>query len=377
MKLRRLVTGTVTVLLVVMILVLVIGQLLGQPLLFGFVTTGSMEPALSPGDGFVTVPPMLAGEPTPGDVVVYEAETIQGGGLTTHRIVGETEQGYVTRGDANPFTDQDGGEPYVTENDIVAYALQINGGVVAIPYFGTAVSGIRSTIAAPFDLLGADQTGTVMVFGGMVLLLLAGAMGGATNRSTSRSRSRDELIAVWVVVLLAAVVVTTAATLAMVLPASSYNIEVVVTDSPTADSQVVAPGGTANVTYETYNSGVFPTLVITDPLDEPVTVEPERAVLGMSGQRTIYVRMDAPREPGEYTYGVRESRYLLILPVGVLAALHSIHPLVALLAVDLVVALFIVTVGIGIFGTEYFRLRSSPNVPLKVRLRRKLRRFWW
>ena len=98
MKLRRLVTSTVTVLLVGMILVMVIGQLLGQPLLFGFVTTGSMEPALSPGDGFIAVPPMLAGEPTPGDVVVYEAETIQGGGLTTHRIVGETEQGYVTRG---------------------------------------------------------------------------------------------------------------------------------------------------------------------------------------------------------------------------------------------------------------------------------------
>lgn len=376
MKLRRLVTSTVTVLLVGMILVMVIGQLLGQPLLFGFVTTGSMEPALSPGDGFIAVPPMLAGEPTPGDVVVYEAETIQGGGLTTHRIVGETEQGYVTRGDANPFTDQDGGEPYVTEDDIVAYALQINGGVVALPYLGTAVSGTRSTIAAPFDFLGVDQTGTAMVFGGMILMLLAGATGGATNRSTSRSQSRDELIAVWVVVLLAAMVVTTTATLAMVLPAGGYSIEVVVTDSPTANSQVVAPGETANITHETSNSGVFPTLVITDSPDPPVSVDPERAILGMNGQRTVHVQMDAPRETGEYTYSVRESRYLLILPVGVLGALHSIHPLVALLAVDLVVASFIVTVGIAIFGTGFLRMRSSPNVPLKVRIRRKLRRFW-
>lgn len=371
MRLRRLVTGTVTVLLVGMVLVLVIGQLLGQPLLFGFVTTGSMEPTLSPGDGFITVPPMLAGEPTAGDVVVYQAETIQDGGLTTHRIVGETEQGYVTKGDANPFTDQDGGEPYVTEKDIVAYALQINGEVVAIPHFGTAVTGLRSTVAAPFPLLGAGQAGTIMVFGGMLLMVIAGAMGGAT-RETSRSRSREDVLTVWVVVLLAAMVVTTTATLAMVVPASGHDIEVVVTESPTSDSQVVASGETASVSYDLHNSGVIPALVISDSLDERATVTPERTVLGLNGQRNVIVRMDAPRETGEYTYSVRESRYLLVLPVSVLGALHSIHPLVALLAVDLVVALFIVTIGIAVFGTGYLRIRSSPAIPLKVRIRRKL-----
>jgi signal peptidase len=375
MRLRRLVTGTVTVLLVGMILVLAIGQLLGQPLLFGFVTTGSMEPALSPGDGFIAVPPMLAGEPTAGDVVVYEAETIQDGGLTTHRIVGETEQGYVTKGDANPFTDQDGGEPYVTDDEIVAYALQINGEVVAIPYFGTAVTGLRSAIATPFSLLGTGQAGTIMVFGGMLLMVIAGAMGGVT-RDTSRSRSREDVFTAWVVVLLAAMVVTTTATLAMVVPASGHDIEVVVTESPTSDSQVVEPGETASVSYDLHNSGVIPALVITDSVDERATVTPEHAVLGFNGQQRVIVRMDSPQETGEYTYSVRESRYLLVLPVGVLGVLHSIHPLVALLAVDLVVALFIVTIGIAVFGTGYFRVRSSPAIPLKVRIRRKLRRLW-
>ncbi len=94
---------------------LVVGQLLGQPILLGFVETGSMEPTIDTGDGFVAIPSELTDDPEPGDVIVFEATNIQGGGLTTHRVVEETSQGYVTRGDANPFTDQDSGEPHVRD----------------------------------------------------------------------------------------------------------------------------------------------------------------------------------------------------------------------------------------------------------------------
>ncbi len=72
---------------------LIVGQLLGQPVLLGFVETGSMEPTIETGDGFVAVPSDLTGDPEPGDVVVFDAEELEGGGLTTHRIVEETEQG--------------------------------------------------------------------------------------------------------------------------------------------------------------------------------------------------------------------------------------------------------------------------------------------
>ena len=375
MDTRSAVSWTVTAALVVAVVLLVVGQLLGQPLLFGYVTTGSMEPALSPGDGFVAVPSALAGDPDPGDVVVFEAETVQGGGLTTHRVVDETEGGYVTKGDANPFTDQDGGEPPVTEDAIVAHALQVNGEVVAVPHLGTAATTVRAVVAAPFGALGEEHGGTVLVFLGMALFVLAGLTGERGRRSTSRSRDRENVVAVWVVVLLAATVVTMAATAAMVVPAGTYEIEVLTTEDPSGDPQIVAPGGTATVTYETHNGGVVPTLVVTDPLDDGVTVDPGRAVLGHGDRSEVTVRIEAPETTGQVTREVRESRYLLVLPRSVLLALHSLHPWLALLAVDLVVALFVVTVAVGIFGTGYLRVRPGADVPLKVRVERQLRRF--
>ena len=47
----------------------------------------------------------------------------------------------------------------------------------------------------------------------------------------------------------------------------------------------------------------------------------------------------------------------------------------ALLAVDTVVAVFVVTGGVAVFGTGYFRMRATPNVPLSVRARRRWRQF--
>ena len=85
--------GTVTtVLLIGFVAAMLIGQQLGQPIVLGFVLTGSMnaQPAeMSPGDGFIAVPPAIAGDVGEGDVVTFEAQQLQGGGLTTHRVVGE------------------------------------------------------------------------------------------------------------------------------------------------------------------------------------------------------------------------------------------------------------------------------------------------
>lgn len=374
---RRVLTGLTTVGLVLVVLALLLGQLLGQPVLFGFVTSGSMAPTLEAGDGFVAVPPSIAGEPEPGDVVVFEAETIQGGGLTTHRIVGETEQGFVTKGDANPFTDQDGGEPYVQRSDVVAHALQVNGEVVAIPYFGTAVLTIRDVVVAPFGFLGADQAGTVLVFLGMALFVLAGLSGGATRRRTKRSRNRENVVAIWSVVFFAAAVLTVGATAAMVVPAGNYHIEMIATEDPPGDdTQVVEPGGTARANYTIHNSGVIPTLVVTETADEGVRIQPDRTTLSFRESQQMSVSMDAPETPGKYTRDVNESRYLLLLPTSVLLWLHALHPLLALLAVDVVVALFVVTAAVGIFGTHDLRFRPGSDVPLRIRIERQLRQYW-
>ncbi len=103
-----------------------------------YVDSGSMAPALSPGDGFLAVPAAVAGPPKIGDVVVYRSEGLDPGGLVVHRIVDRTPDGYVTRGDANPVTDQRAGEPPVERERILAHAVAIDGDVTVLPGFGRA-----------------------------------------------------------------------------------------------------------------------------------------------------------------------------------------------------------------------------------------------
>jgi signal peptidase len=81
----------------VFLLLVVLSSLVGYPMGVSYVTSGSMEPTLDTGDGFVAIPTVLTGSPTEGDVVVFRAEEVNDGRLTTHRVVEETEQGYVTR----------------------------------------------------------------------------------------------------------------------------------------------------------------------------------------------------------------------------------------------------------------------------------------
>ncbi|MEF8815067.1 MAG: S26 family signal peptidase, partial [Halovenus sp.] len=75
---KQLLGWTLQLAVVVVVLSLLLGQFLGQPILLSFVETGSMEPTIDTGDGFVAIPTELAGDIDQGDVVVFRAEEIQG-----------------------------------------------------------------------------------------------------------------------------------------------------------------------------------------------------------------------------------------------------------------------------------------------------------
>jgi signal peptidase len=98
MSLRTVGKNVLLTFLALLLLGLFIGSILGQPVFVSYVETGSMSPTLDSGDGFVAVPTPFAGPIQKGDIIVFEAEKVQRGGLTTHRVVSETERGYITRG---------------------------------------------------------------------------------------------------------------------------------------------------------------------------------------------------------------------------------------------------------------------------------------
>ncbi len=298
--------------LVLAVLLLVVGQLLGQPILLGYVATGSMEPTIDTGDGFVAIPSLVAGDVEEGDVVVYQARTLHDGGLTTHRVVGETEEGYVTKGDANPFTDQDGGEPHVTEGQIVAEVWQPGGTVVTIPQLGTAVLAIQGVaasaagvVASVFGLatMSGNGLGALMVAIGVALLGFGTLFDrlGPSKRETRRSRSRENVIAFWTALGLVLLVFVTFATAAMVVPSGTTEYELVSSESPDDNPQIVAPGETATLTRTVDNSGYLPIVVVHEAESRSISADPARQTVGIRDSGETTVSLSAPEETGEYT----------------------------------------------------------------------------
>ena len=388
MKLRSSVGTAVTVLLVAVVIAMLVGQQLGQPILLGFVVTGSMSPTLEPGDGFVAVPPAFAGEIEAGDVVTFDARELEGGGLTTHRVVGETDEGYITQGDANPFTDQDGPEPPVQESQIAAVAWQFDGDVVTVPRLGAVAMALQGALGALIGLLGVlpggdsiagGNAGSAMIGAGAVLLLYSFAsdlLGGDTRAGRSRSRDRDGAIRATFVLAIILVLILVPATASMVVPSGTNDVTIVSSQSPSGSPTVIERGGTQTLEYNVTNNGYVPTVVFIEPASTGVEVGETTHALYRGQSADTTATLYAPEETGVYYRAVSERQYVGVLPVPVIAALHAVHPWVAIAAINgfisaIVTGLFAIAVG---FRPLRFR-DAGRDTTLAETVRRKVRKW--
>ncbi len=383
MELRQAGWWIVQATIVVVVLALIAGQVLGQPLLFSFVTTDSMAGTIDPGDGFVALPPELAGELGEGDVVTFEAEEIQGGGLTTHRIVGETERGFVTRGDNNPFTDQDGGEPPVQRTEIAAVAWQPGGSVVTIPGLGTAVTAVQSgletlqfrlaQLLGTRALLGVEGLAYLLLGLSILLYLLDVALAG--DRDRDRTRSRDTGTSSRRLVAGLALLIVAGATAAMVGPAGAETFGIVSAEFDSDAPDVIRQGTTETIPYRVTNGGLAPTTVYLSPASDGVAVDSERLGLAGRSSTNVSVSLTAPPETGFYQLYLEQHRYIEVLPVPVIDALYQYHPWLPIVVIDAVLGLPFYLLGVRVIGTGRLRGRDSDGPGRLARLRTRLRRF--
>ncbi|MFC6754171.1 S26 family signal peptidase [Halorubrum tibetense] len=372
---------------VVIVVSLVVGQYLGQPVLLSFVETGSMVPTLDPGDGFIAIPAPLAGGIGTGDVVTFDAQEIEGGGLTTHRVVEETERGYVTQGDANPFTDQDGGEPIVQDADIVAKAFTVGGSVVVIPHLGTVAMAFQSTLesvqtwlAVTFGTRSFQGTqGLAYILFGLSIVAYAADwyLTSGTRDRPDRDRSRDDGTSVVFVLGVLALVLMATATAAMVVPAGTQEYGVVSADFESDNPTVIERGASEELEYVVPNAGLVPVQAYVTPASPGVDVNPERVALGGRDEASTTVTLTAPDETGYYRLFVEEHRYLAVLPPTVIDELYEVHPWTPLVAINGLLGGGIILAGLLLLRGEPARIRSRTSrrkTPFYRRLLRELYR---
>lgn len=368
-------TGLVGLLLVSMLG----GAIFGQPVVLGYVETESMAPTLEPGDGFVAVPAPLVGSIEAGDVVVFQAEVIDGGGLTTHRVVGETEGGYVTRGDNNVVTDQDSGEPPVGRDRVVAEVLQIGDNVVVVPGVGVIAGAARSVVSIVSGALGGlfgGQSVAYLVFASGVLAYLWSVyQERSAEGSSRRERTRsDDSIDARVAVLGMAVLMGAVLTGSMLGAGTTHQFDVIATETDSDRQYVIPRGTTENVTYTIPSYGILPAAVFLEPKTDNIEVRPKELYVPSTAERNATVTLAAPPAGGHHPQRLAEHRYLGVLPMGVTRSLYAVHPVLPVVVINLLVGGGVIGLGWALFGNRRIRLGSrSPDRPLTYRLRRWLR----
>jgi signal peptidase len=313
---------------------ILVGSLLGQPVPVGYVETDSMRPQLAPGDGFVAIPAALT-TVSVGDVVVFDATVVNGGRLTTHRVVDVTPAGYVTRGDYNRFTDQDGREPPVVDAQIVAEVVQVGGQVVPLPGLGTVAGAAQHLFAAveqPAERflgleLGGAQTFAVLAFVGGLGLYTVGNL-----RTPDRQRaptpagagvSRQLPVRHLALAGLVLVVVSPFAMAAVASGPVQYDVVSADIDAP---GTRVVPSGTSETGSHAVSAALLPTTVFLTAGSDALSVDTPSVFVPAGETRTVDFTVTAPAERGYYRYFLVEHRYPALLPGALLGWLHGLHP---------------------------------------------------
>lgn len=355
--------------LLVLFVSLFAGQLLGQPILLAFVETGSMSPTLEPGDGFIALPMFIAGPVEPGDVITWNAKELHGGGLVTHRVVRETPEGFITQGDANPVTDQDGPEPPVKRSEIKAKALQIGGQLVVIPNIGlfvVAIGGLLEAITGLFASLtgsavsGGSQTLSYVLFGiGIGSYVLFTITEDDAQRETGRDSKRSTdyinagLVSLGLTLLLVAMI-----TASMVAPSGPVEFAFISSDSDAPGPDVIKRGTAEQTTYFVPSNGPIPTATFFEPKTEGIRIEPKEVHVPGFQRRNVSVVLEAPQDRGPVTRVMVEHRYLAIVPVSTIRALYEIHPWLPIIYVDAIFGIGFEALAFVLIGTGKQRVRS-------------------
>ncbi|WP_416838126.1 S26 family signal peptidase [Haloferax sp. DFSO52] len=378
----RLVETAIFALIVLFVLSVVLGAGLGRPVVLGYVETGSMKPALSPGDGFVAVPSELVGSFDTGDVVVFRAERLNGGGLTTHRLASETANGYTTKGDANPSLDQAAGEPLVSETQIVAKVLTVGGEVVVIPHLGTVITGLHDVMGALSDAVSGfvgfeSNSNLPFALLGVVaasFIYLWDVWKTSTSTGRERKRTQNGGTEVRTVALVMASLFVLAVTAAMVVPSGATMYDFVSSNHDTPGTNVIGVSSSEETTYNLENTGLFPVVSFLHTNGDGIAVTSTTVNVAPNADVAVPVTLTAPDETGYVRYFVVEHRYIAILPTSVLYSLYIIHPWLPIVVIDTLVGIPFYLLGVALLGTGRIRVRSkNRTLPLSTRIRRLIR----
>lgn len=282
-----------------------------SPVQLSYVYSDSMEPTIPEGSGYVLVP---AGDVQPGDIVTFHSERRDQ--FVTHRVIAETPEGFVTKGDNNPSTDQASGLDPVARSQIRGKVLTVAGEPVTVPRTRWLATWMQTYWPI---LLG-------VAFG-------YAALGGSSGRPSPGHSTLRASDLFWPVfgglVLLGLVFIVTSAS-------HLDSVYVVTNGAPGANSLTVGENVTRNYSIGVSRTPLTQAVVTT----EGMTIQNQSATPVSSSVQGLVTRerlnltvgIQAPPTPGPKRTAVHVYSFPRTLPGGVTHSLARVHPVVAGLA---------------------------------------------
>jgi signal peptidase I len=308
---------------------LFITYFMNQPIFVSYTLTNSMEPVINIGDLFFLEPYHTSIDSlvslNVGDIIVFKSAN---GNYLVHRIIGDTVNGFVTKGDNSPFSDQQGIESLVQKESIVGKVLMFQGNPLLIPKAGLLIR--------QFSLF--FQRNTFLVAGlvgsaGTILLYLDKKSTRSFHRRKTLKNRKFDMKKIYVVCFLLLSVVVL---VPMITGVVAHDFEYVVTDGLTNSNRAVTKGTLVNRSLELSNNGILPVYVFLSTNDPSVQIESE-AFLLYPGSTEVEIKIQAENEIGYYEKAVNINKYLPVLPLTTVGALLELNPCLPIFIISLMV----------------------------------------
>lgn len=305
-----------------------------------YATSGSMEPTIGDGDLYFAVE---STDIQRGDIIVFESPRYAQD--VTHRVVGQSADGFITKGDANPSTDQVAGHPPISESAVSGKVVEVNGQPLIIPGLGPILEILHAH-------RGLASAVAVVLFGIVVARSVFAGQADVPKRDVTQVG--DILAPMIIGALLVSFIF-------LFWGMSTHEITYVATAGDPSGKHTIPIGDQVTQTFqlETYTPPLTTVLVDADGMQIL-----EYAATQSSTELTV--RIPAQETAGPHLTRVHVYAFPAILPQGVLASLLSVHWLLAALA-------SIAPIFLPILGT--YLLMADPKAPLRAPRNRWLTRL--
>ena len=180
----------------IMLIISINSLIFNKPVLFSVVRSGSMYPALKRGDMIIldTLPKnsisdvgvknnvRSADDVNIGDIIIFKAQVgeLASQGYIVHRVIGGSiDEGYITKGDANDYTDQEAGSVSIKRDWIVSKVAGRSDKPVHIPLLGYPAIWMDSFRANQYTFP-------------LIILILAGMIGVSQFKSRKKKDTEEK-----------------------------------------------------------------------------------------------------------------------------------------------------------------------------------------